>query len=67
MVLDAKQMRDFGRVAWMDLQEMAVAMLDDAGIIPWDIVQCPGSGTKPGAFWVPCNLIREKCNGSFLW
>jgi hypothetical protein len=34
VVLDAKQARDFGGVAWMDLQEMAVAMRDDAGIVP---------------------------------
>jgi hypothetical protein len=60
-------MPDSGRVAWMDLQEMAVAMRDDAGIIPGDIVQHPGSGKKPGAFWIPLNLIREKRNGSFLW
>jgi len=35
--LDSKQLRDSGRVAWMDLQEMAVAMRDDAGIISMDI------------------------------
>jgi hypothetical protein len=43
-------MRDSGRVAWMDLQEMAVAMRDDAGIIPGDIVQHPGFGTELRAF-----------------
>ncbi|PZR82549.1 MAG: hypothetical protein DLM68_15875 [Hyphomicrobiales bacterium] len=49
-------MRDACRVAWMELQELAAAMLDDAGIIPGDIVQYPGSGAKPGAFWIPRNL-----------
>jgi hypothetical protein len=44
MVLAAKQMRDSGRVAWMDLQELVVAMFDDAWIIPGDIVQHFGSG-----------------------
>ena len=35
----------------MELQELAVDMLDDARIIPGDIVQYPGSGTtgKPMA------------------
>ena len=51
----------------MQLQEFAMAVFDDTGIIPGDIVQHVRSCAKPGAFWIPSKLIWKKYNGRFLW
>ncbi len=37
--VEAKQIRDSGRMAGMQLQKHAMAVFDDGGIIPGDIVQ----------------------------